>query len=324
MKLYIKHTLSESLQKILIHKWWKWYYRNATDSNKILKPSTEAFSKDQNKAYVLYLCIEEKAIDWYDYAFVHDANPVNYIRIFTEDALLCWLEDNLWIGRTDALEILSWVSKSKQDAKDKFANDDVMSPEKIAAFLSWKLGSYEKYPRLLFYELLERKFNINSTRIQFYREQANKHEEEFYRLMFDYLIARCQWSDNEIHKLVALLKEVWYMEINIDLAQGSDATVYSFNYLTPSKQMNNLEITLQELTYDKEKLFNMIHLVKSSKTKTEMMNKAIADLSTTVSEIQNAVFVLENYLNYTVDQVEEAINILDTDTKETKVKAKAK
>gem|GEM_PF-2735588 len=63
-----------------------------------------------------------------------------------------------------------------------------MDIRQIALYLAGKLPPhYTRFPRLKFYALLEKKYGIDTIKASFYREQANKYEEEFYQLVLEYL-----------------------------------------------------------------------------------------------------------------------------------------
>lgn len=82
---------------------------------------------------------------------------------------------------------------------------------KIALYLSGKLPPYfNRFSRLRFFELLEQQYGVTTEKATFYWEQANKYEEEFYQLVFEYLHAKSLESDDEKKKFQGFLNLVWY------------------------------------------------------------------------------------------------------------------
>lgn len=86
---------------------------------------------------------------------------------------------------------------------------------KLSLFLSGKLPpEYTHYSRLHFFELLEEKFDIDTVKADFYRNQANKYEEEFYKLIFEYLWSK-YWSDEtERQRVIDFVSELWFEKEN--------------------------------------------------------------------------------------------------------------
>jgi hypothetical protein len=59
---------------------------------------------------------------------------------------------------------------------------------KLSLFLSGKLPpEYSHFSRFHFFEMLEKEFDIDTVKADFYRNQANKYEEEFYKLIYENL-----------------------------------------------------------------------------------------------------------------------------------------
>lgn len=90
----------------------------------------------------------------------------------------------------------------------------------IALYLSGKLPPYfDRFSRLRFFELLEIQYGITTDKATFYREQANKYEEEFYQLVFEYLYTKSLESNDEKKKFQNFINLVWYKtewKINYD------------------------------------------------------------------------------------------------------------
>lgn len=93
-----------------------------------------------------------------------------------------------------------------------------MDLRKISLYLSWKIPpEYKKYSRLKFFELLETEYGIDTTKANFYWEQANKYEEEFYQLVLEYLQQKSIESDAE------KVKYEWFLDkLGIDDEIKSD------------------------------------------------------------------------------------------------------
>lgn len=88
-----------------------------------------------------------------------------------------------------------------------------MDIRKIALSLSWKTPpDYKQYSRLKFFELLETQYGIDTTKANFYWEQANKYEEEFYQLVLEYLQQKSTESDVEEAKFNGFLDKLWILE----------------------------------------------------------------------------------------------------------------
>jgi hypothetical protein len=61
---------------------------------------------------------------------------------------------------------------------------------------------------LRFFELLEVHYGIDTIKASFYREQANKYEEEFYQLVFEYLANKATYSEIEQQKFDRFIEVV--------------------------------------------------------------------------------------------------------------------
>ena len=88
---------------------------------------------------------------------------------------------------------------------------DKLDIRQIALYLSGKSPpTFTKFSRFRFFELLEDQYGITTDKATFYREQANKYEEEFYQLVFEYLYTKSLESDDEQKKFKHFITLIWY------------------------------------------------------------------------------------------------------------------
>jgi len=79
---------------------------------------------------------------------------------------------------------------------------------RMALILSWKVQWYDKTPRLVFCELLEKIYWMSLDRIDLYWKQAWKYEEEFYFMVLDLLYKKSEKDILEKVKFEKILKEL--------------------------------------------------------------------------------------------------------------------
>lgn len=268
MRVYINEQFSQLLQTHLISRGWRGFY--SSNPKRLFTAPRDAYSKDNMKAYILHLDVDEKCISGYDYAFCHQQNPTPYVI----------LNHNVY-GRL--LRDLGVGVEKKQYKYD----------------LQYKYDFH-----LLPCQLSQKEITTDITKDLIMKHELQREWKEY----IDY--KKAKKDPCYFHKaFFGIDLATWKDQVGRILLNKSS---FIFNNI---KKMNNLEMTLQELTYDKSKLLAMIELVKLSKPAVEKLNQTIADLSIKVSETQNAVSVLENYLKYTVDEVEQAIEVLETNIK---------
>lgn len=84
-----------------------------------------------------------------------------------------------------------------------------MNITQIISYLLWNNPEkYEKVSRLEFFEYVEKIYGYNTEKLNFFWEQANKFEEEFYKLVFEKFYSQAKKDDLEKAKLERLLKEL--------------------------------------------------------------------------------------------------------------------
>ena len=77
-----------------------------------------------------------------------------------------------------------------------------MNIEKIISYLLWNHPEYEKISRLEFFEYVEKIYWYNLEKLSFFWEQANKFEEEFYKLIFEKFYSQSKKDELERVKLI--------------------------------------------------------------------------------------------------------------------------
>lgn len=84
-----------------------------------------------------------------------------------------------------------------------------MDINKITSYLLWNNPEkYEKISRLEFFEYVEKIYGYNLEKLNFFWEQANKYEEDFYKLTFEKFYSQSKKDELEKAKLERLLKEL--------------------------------------------------------------------------------------------------------------------
>jgi len=83
-----------------------------------------------------------------------------------------------------------------------------MDIKQITSYLLWNDPKYDKISRLEFFEYVEKIYWYNLEKLNFFWEQANKFEEEFYKLVFEKFYSQSKKDDLEKAKLDKLLKEL--------------------------------------------------------------------------------------------------------------------
>ncbi|MDD2744907.1 MAG: restriction endonuclease [Candidatus Gracilibacteria bacterium] len=90
-----------------------------------------------------------------------------------------------------------------------------MDNAKITSYLLGNNPGFEKVSRLEFFEYVEKIYGYNTEKLTFFWEQANKFEEEFYKLVFEKFYSQSKKDDLEKAKLDRLLKELNLLELII-------------------------------------------------------------------------------------------------------------
>ncbi len=88
-----------------------------------------------------------------------------------------------------------------------------MDIKKITSYLLWNNPDYEKVSRLEFFEYVEKIYGYNIEKLNFFWEQANKFEEDFYKLTLEKFYSQSKKDDLEKAKLDKLLKELSLLEL---------------------------------------------------------------------------------------------------------------
>lgn len=85
-----------------------------------------------------------------------------------------------------------------------------MDIKQITSYLLWNHPEkFDKISRLEFFEYVEKIYGYNIEKLNFFWEQANKYEEDFYKLTLEKFYSQSRKDDLEKAKLERLLKELW-------------------------------------------------------------------------------------------------------------------
>lgn len=185
---------------------------------KIIEELGEELSKNEKKYWKeqlpkLFLLLDR-------YTNIEKENQMNFIEK--------WFNQKHWWFKTAEAEFINYlISQNKLEEYNKnkltglfnINNDlrnnsvDIKTWEKInvrrmALILSWKVQWYDKTPRLVFCELLERIYWMSLDRIDLYWRQAEKYEEEFYFMVLDLLYKKSEKDNLEKAKFDKILKEL--------------------------------------------------------------------------------------------------------------------
>lgn len=137
-----------------------------------------------------------------------------------------------------------------------------MDIKQITSYLLWNNPEkFDKISRLEFFEHVEKIYGYNIEKLNFFWEQANKFEEDFYKLTFEKFYSQSKKDDLEKAKLERLLKELWLLEFLIKSKFNHAQLFQEFEAITKTKtDVNTSESQTKWKQFEEflKKLFNAI------------------------------------------------------------------
>ena len=135
-----------------------------------------------------------------------------------------------------------------------------MNIEKIISYLLWNNPEYEKISRLEFFEYVEKIYWYNLEKLSFFWEQANKFEEEFYRLVFEKFYSQSKKDELEKAKLNKLLQELNLLDLIERTWFNYEKLLQEFNSITKTKtKSGDSQIKWKQFEEFLKNLFNSIN-----------------------------------------------------------------
>jgi hypothetical protein len=137
-----------------------------------------------------------------------------------------------------------------------------MDINKITSYLLWNHPEkFDKISRLEFFEYVEKIYGYNLEKLNFFWEQANKFEEEFYKITFEKFYSQSKKDDLEKAKLERLLKELNLLEFFIANKFDYAQLLNEFEAITKTKtEVDSSESQTKWKQFEEflKKLFNAI------------------------------------------------------------------
>ncbi len=151
---------------------------------------------------------------------------------------------NKFIFFLDKIKI-PWDARCPYQKNIQNQNSLDLNDNKLVAYLLGlsPINDYKKFPRLLFMESLNEKYNISLEKINFWWDNSNKDEYEFYTLILEYLYSKARKDKYQNIKLKVFFQE---LDIPEDLYfKISDKDIEDF-----AKYLDSFDIQLKDFIED--------------------------------------------------------------------------